>query len=290
VSIRAVIVIFLAAVCGLSAAWGMSHIRASTNGAVEAETATVVVATAPLSKGQMITEGDVEARQWPKDAVCEGVLQDADIAVKRVAVVPILPGEPVFDAKLAPEGAGRGLASLIPRGMRAYTIQASKAASSVGGFVLPGNKVDILLTLRGRNDDQTGGGSTITLLQAIEVLAVDQQLDAPAENKNDPRQLHSVTLLVTPEQVAVLDLGQSSGALTLSLRNTDDLNETTTRPATLSDFRRQQKKSSVTSAANVQQLMQDAGHVEEPPAVRIITLRGDQRGEVEVDPRAQRGN
>ena len=61
------------------------------------------------------------------------------------------------------------------------------AGLSVAGFILPGNKVDVLLNLRGNANDETGGGSTTTLLQSIEILAVDQRLDAPADNKVNPR-------------------------------------------------------------------------------------------------------
>jgi len=287
---RAMVVIVLAAVCGLSAAWGMSQIRGSTKFVKAENTVPVVVASAPVQRGTMITEDDIEIKQWPKEALCDGVLQSTDLAVKRVAMVPIVAGEPVFDKKLAAKGSARGLASLIPHGMRAYTIQASSVASNVGGFVLPGNKVDILLTLKGMSGDQTGGGSTVTLLQAVEVLAVDQQLDAPAENKVDPRQTQTVTLLVTPEQAAVLDLGQSSGVLTLSLRNPEDLNEASTRPAMLRDFRFKRKgeiASSATTAGGVL-LPGDDGPVEENlPAVKILTIRGDDRREVEVDPRQQ---
>ena len=289
-SIRAVIVILLAAICGLTAAWGMSQMRSSSTVLLEGDTSPVVVAIAPLSRGRMITEADIQLKRWPKNALCKGLLESTDLAVGRVAVVPIMAGEPVFDTKLAPKGSGRGLATLIPHGMRAYTIRTSRVASNVGGFVLPGNKVDILLTLKGRFNDQTGGGSTITLLQAIEVLAVDQELDAPAENKVDPRQLRSVTLLVTPEQAAVLDLGQSSGSLTLSLRNPDDLVEAVTRPATLNDFRLQQNRNSDTATAAMQQLAQDPAGKQEPPVLRILTILGDQQGEVEIEPRERQGN
>src|SRR5262249_33279263 len=84
--------------------------------------------------------------------------------------------------------------------------------------------------------------STTTLLQSVEILAVDQQLDAPADNKTNPRDLGSVTLLVTPAQAALLDLGQNLGLLTLSLRNPDDKDEAKTTPATLADVRFHQEK------------------------------------------------
>ena len=87
----------------------------------------------------------------------------------------------------------------------------------VAGFILPGNRVDVLLSLgeiSGTNE--TGGGSTITLLENIEILAVDQKMDAPSDNKVDTKDLRSVTLLVTPQQANRLDLGQNKGMLHLA--------------------------------------------------------------------------
>jgi Flp pilus assembly protein CpaB len=131
----------------------------------------------------------------------------------------LLKDEPVVTGKLAPKGSGRGMAALIPKGMRAFTIQTPSIASGGAGFVMPGHKVDVLLTMNdvGTND-QTVGGSTTTLVQNVEIRAVDQNIDAPAENKMD-KDLRSVTLLVTPQQAKHLDLGQNKGTLHLAFRN-----------------------------------------------------------------------
>jgi Flp pilus assembly protein CpaB len=96
-----------------------------------------------------------------------------------------------------------------------------------------------LLTLRGGPDDETGGGSATTLLQAVEILAVDQRLDAPSENRVE--KLRSVTLLVTPDQASLLDLGQNMGTLALSLRNPSDVAKAETEPATVNVLRYTQK-------------------------------------------------
>ena len=115
-------------------------------------------------------------------------------------------------------------------------------AANVAGFILPGNRVDVLLNLRSNGrDDPTGGGSTTTLLQAVEILAVDQRLDIPTENKVDPKDLRSITLLVTPEQANLLALGHSAGTLSVSLRHSGDLANANTVPVTLHDFWRRQE-------------------------------------------------
>jgi pilus assembly protein CpaB len=112
--------------------------------------------------------------------------------------------------------------------MRAFTIHTPSVASGVGGFILPGNKVDVLLTMEGKY-----GSITTTLVQNLEILAVDQRIDAPADNRVDPNQLRSVTLLVTPDQAARLGLGQNKGALHLSLRNHEDNQVGSAAPARL---------------------------------------------------------
>ena len=141
---------------------------------------------------------------------------------------------------------------MIPSGMRAFTIRTPHVAAGVGGFILPGNRVDVLLTTSGSGpNDVTGGGATTTLLQNVEVLAVAQRLDAPEANKVDPKEVSSVTLLVTPDHAAKLDLGMNRGLLHLALRNPEDNEEAETRPATMSQLRLHQeppeKASSLTS-------------------------------------------
>jgi pilus assembly protein CpaB len=232
----------LALICGLSAAVGMNWLANGSRRVSAPEMQPVVVAATEIPRGRMIAAGDVRVSRWPKAAEVKGTLASPEEVVDRAALVPMIAGEPVLNTKLAPKDAGRGLAALVPRGMRAYTIQASRAAASVAGFILPGNKVDVLLNLRGNPTDDSGGGSTTTLLQSVEILAVDQQLDAPAENKVNPKELSSVTLLVTPGQAALLDLGQNLGQLTLSLRNPEDREAAATRPATLTDIRYRQEK------------------------------------------------
>ncbi|MEE9601838.1 MAG: Flp pilus assembly protein CpaB, partial [Thermoguttaceae bacterium] len=101
----------------------------------------------------------------------------------------------------------------------------------------PGNKVDVLTTSDAGGRGAKGGGATRTLLENVEVLAVDQRLDAPDTSKVDPKELKSVTLLVTPDQAAKLDLGMNKGLLHLSLRNSEDNLEADTSPATMAQLR-----------------------------------------------------
>lgn len=223
--------------------------------------------------------------------------------------MPLVPGEPILERKLASKDAGRGLASLIPIGMRAFTIQTPKASTGVGGFILPGNRVDVLLTTKSNlgPQDPTGGASTTTLLQNVEILAVAQQLDAPQDNKLEPNIQH-VTLLVNPDQAAKLDLAMNQGMLHLTLRNPEDNNEALTAPATMSQLRFHQEGPNVTtsplghligkistavvagmSKAKTGAAPDDANNTGDVRpagsnvAAQIQTLRGVDRGSVRID-------
>ncbi len=231
-STRSIGVLVLAVVCGLSAAVVLGRLH-GTGEAATVETRSVLLATVDIPRGEMIKAESLTVAEWPTAVIPANALTKVEEAADRATAVPILKGDLVLEGKLASKDAGRGVAALIPKGMRAYTIQTAKIASNVAGFVLPGNRVDVLLTLRSMMNDDTGGGSTTTILQAVEILAINQRLDAPAENRIESKDLQSVTLLVTPPQAELLDLGQNLGTLTLSLRNLTDSAQSTTDPATL---------------------------------------------------------
>jgi pilus assembly protein CpaB len=240
VSMRTILILFLALAFGGSAAVGVSAIVGSKGVAnKKTDTVQIVVATADIPRGGMLTSDVLKLRESPKELAPVGAITRIEDAIQRAVFSPLVKDEPVLEAKLAPKGAGRGMAALIPKGMRAFTIQSTGITSGVAGFILPGNKVDVLMTVNSSSgaDDKTGGGSTTTLLQNVEILAVDQKIDAPVENRVDPNELRSVTLLVGPDQAALLDLGQAKGTLHLSLRNIEDDAPANTRPATFNDLR-----------------------------------------------------
>jgi pilus assembly protein CpaB len=169
-----------------------------------------------MARGQMVTPQTVVVQQWPKELIPPGALSALESAVDRSVMAPILPGEPMLEGKLASRDSGRGLAALVPQGMRAYTIQTSRTASNVAGFILPRNRVD-LLTLRGGSGLDRWGQFHDALQPSSP--AVDQRWMRGREP--GPQTAGFVTLLVSPDHAALLDLGQNMGQLTLSLRNPD---------------------------------------------------------------------
>ncbi len=296
-STRTILVVFMALISGAGMAVGVLQSNRPAGAEVTTtETEEVLVATADLQRGTILSESDVVVRKWPKGMAPENVLREVDEALERVVIGQILAGELILTPKLTADESGLGLASMVPPTMRAVTIMASSVALNVAGFVLPGNKVDVLLNLRGgRGDDPTGGGSTTTLLQAVEVLAVDQQLQAPADNKVDPKLMSSVTLLVTPEQANVLDLAQNMGTLSLALRNPSDISDSAVEAATLAQIRRlamppqdtppMYLDGDVPPPEILASLMGNAEPVERPEPKWIDTMRGTQRGRVVLNER-----
>jgi pilus assembly protein CpaB len=289
VTLRTILIVLLALVFGASAAVGVGNLRNRDPEAAKNETVPVVVAAADVPRFVSMTADHLTVRDCPKDLVPPGALTSIDEAVNRITLNPVARGETLLDSRLAPRGSGRGMGPGIARGKRAFTIQTPNVASGVAGFILPGSKVDVLLTVSGYGaNDTTGGGSTITLLQNVEILAVDQRVDAPAENKVDAKELRSVTLLVTPEEATKLDLGQNKGALHLSLRNPEDEQHVHATRATLADIGLVERVKEAPKDATTQAAPPKAVPV--TPA-QIRTLRGTSEGYIEfIAPDGTHGN
>jgi pilus assembly protein CpaB len=279
-----VLIMVLAVLVGGSAVVGVNSMRQPAPAAPAPETVPIVVAADNVPRGTQLTADLLKTRDWPKDLLPPGAFTSVEEALDRVPVTPLMKEEVLLETKLAPKGAGRGLAALIPSGMRAVTIQATNVATGVAGLALPGNRVDVLLTVNGNGgDDPTGGGSTTTLLQNVEILAVDQRVDAPSENKVDAKELRSVTLLVTPNQAAKLDLGQNKGTLHLALRNLNDNEAGYAEPTTVADLRLYQEKPRLEAPRSVSP---PAPPPEPERPVQIRTLRGSHEGAILVMPSA----
>jgi Flp pilus assembly protein CpaB len=249
------------------------------------ETVPVVVAAREVPRFTTLSADMLKTRDFPKGLVPPGALTKVEDAVDRATYSPLVTGELLLEGKLAVRGAGRGMAAIIPKGMRGFTIPTPNIAAGVAGFILPGNKVDVLLTVSGSglNDAPT---RTVTLLQGVEILAVDQRVEAPAENKVDAKELRSVTLLVTPDQAAKLDLGQNKGVLHLSLRNPEDQVAANARPASLGDLGLGEDKP---REAPKPEKPAPLPPPPPPPEVWVRTLRGTTEGGVLLQPVAPPG-
>ncbi len=175
----------------------------------------LVVAARALPVGIVVKPADVKIVQLaPELAPGDGFTKIGEV-VERAVVSSVLPDEPVREARLAARGAGVGLAPIIPEGMRAVAVRVNDVVG-VAGFVLPGMRVDVLVTGRPPKSDTT---VTKTILQDILVLSAGQTIEPDVRGKaiNAP----VVTLLVSPSQAEVLTLA-GEGRIQLVLRNTGD--------------------------------------------------------------------
>jgi len=182
-------------------------------------TQTVVVSSIDLPVGTNLQRNHFRLVELPLEAAPAGSFAAVDDLLKdqpSVVNTAILAGEVVLPGRLSTGYTRKGLTTRIPDGQRAIAIPIT-AARGVGGFVLPGDRVDVLHTTAvGRRDEQP---VTRTLMQDIIVLGVDQ---LSSEIEENPVVVNVITLLATPEQTKKLTLAQQAGTLTLALRNGTD--------------------------------------------------------------------
>ena len=176
----------------------------------------VVVATRPLGVGWMIKPADVKLMKVPSDGYPKGAFAKVEDVLDRPVISNVLLDEPILEGRLAAKGSGLGLAPTIPVGMRAVTVRVNDVAG-VAGFVLPGMKVDVLVTGHPPNGD---GTMTTTCLQNMLVLSAGQTMTP--DSRGQTIQAPTVTLLVDPEQAETLTLANSEGRIQLVLRNSSD--------------------------------------------------------------------
>jgi pilus assembly protein CpaB len=178
----------------------------------------IVVAARSLSLGATIKPADLKVVPWGAETAPAGAFAKIEEAVERVALGNILPEEPVLDGRLAAKGAGLGLAATIPSGMRAVSVRVNDVIS-VAGFVLPGSRVDVLVTGVPRVARPTGP-MTRTVLSNIQVVSAGKNIQPDSSGK--PESVTVVTLLVNPAQAEVLTLAAQEGKIQLALRNNVD--------------------------------------------------------------------
>ncbi len=188
--------------------------QAGATNASSFPTLPVVVATSDLTFGTVIKPEHVKVVNYPKESVPVGAYTDPDSLVGQTTKVFLNSREPILATKLS--SVGGGLSVRIPLNMRATSMNVN-VVSGVSGFVLPGDRVDVLVVIDRTN--QQKDAVTRTILQNIEVLAAGQKTE---QKGDDPIKVQSVTLLVDPEGAERLALALHEGKLHLVLRNPAD--------------------------------------------------------------------
>ncbi len=192
---------------------------------------TVVVAAKPLRFGTELSASLLKEQPWPAADTPPGAfhkISDVLSGGRRVVLTAIEAGEPVLALKITGPGQRATLSALVAKGMKAVTVRVNDV-EGVGGFVLPGDHVDVVLT---RQIDK-GSATTQVVLQDVRVLAVDQSADERAVKAKVAK---SVTLEVDTVQAQKLWLASSVGNLSLLLRKAGETAEMHTRTITLDDL------------------------------------------------------
>lgn len=195
---------------------------------VQLETVDVLVAKTDLSRGKVIDVHDIGWQTWPKAAANSSFIRKSarPDAIKQftgaIVRVPIAAGQPVYDPMVVFAKGSGFLAAMLPKGMRAVAIDISPQ-SDAGGFILPEDHVDILLTRHDKQAEKNTGTEKIvtsTILRNVRVLAVDQAVEEKAGQKVVVGK--TATLELTPQQAETLALSHQLGTLSLSLRSLVD--------------------------------------------------------------------
>ncbi|MBV5271592.1 MAG: Flp pilus assembly protein CpaB [Afipia sp.] len=196
------------------------------------ETTDVLVARSDIPMGQTVSADDMQWQSWPSSTASSSFIRRTDRAeamsqiVGSIARSPFLAGEPIRETKLV-KGAGSGfMAAILPTGMRAISTEISPETGA-GGFILPNDKVDVILTKREKAPDQSGGTADVInseiILSNIRVLAIDQTV-----GEKDGQKVvvgKTATLELKPEQAESLARARQSGTLSLALRSLVDANQ-----------------------------------------------------------------
>src|SRR5512138_1955302 len=208
---------------------GSSDQPAPAQPVAQMQTVDVLVAKADIGLGQSVKADDLQWQAWPAATASGSFINRASKAeaVKEItgsiARSPFIAGEPIREQKLVKADGSGFMAAILPQGYRAVSTEISPETGA-GGFILPNDRVDVLLTRREKNPEK-GGADIVTseiILSNVRVLAIDQ---APKEQEGKNAVVgRTTTLELKPEQAETLARSRQMGTLSLALRSIADVN------------------------------------------------------------------
>src|SRR5437762_10352210 len=193
------------------------------------QTVDVLVAKSDIGLGQTVTPEDMLWQTWPAATASNTFIQrnqrpEATTQIAgSIARAPFIAGEPIREPKLVKANGSGFMAAILPAGMRAISTEISPETGA-GGFILPNDRVDVILSKREKNPDKSGPTDIVNseiILPNVRVLAIDQ---APKEKDGQNAVVgKTVTLELKPEQAETLAQARQTGTLALALRSITDL-------------------------------------------------------------------
>ncbi len=272
---RLKIALVVAVFFGLIAAYGiynfLSYKQKETD-SLRASNQEIVVAAQDIPPGTTINEevikkGMIKTTPWPKNSIPVGAFSSPQQVVGKINRVKILANEPILESRLAGEGAG--LTVRLEAGKRALAVRVDEIIG-VSGFIVPDDRVDVILTTTPSGANQDAKVSKI-VLQNKRVLSVAQSTE---QKDGKPQLARSITLEVTPDEAEKLSLASQEGQIVLALRGLGDDSETRTIGS---------NKRDLLSLAAASQKTAAKGAPTPPPAekYRVEVILGSNRNVVE---------
>lgn len=280
---RTIIVLVVAVLMAGIASFGVyMAVRSMPVREVEIARTQAVVAARPLQVGMMVTKDDVKVVPWPAANPVPGSFTDIERVVNRGVIGSLSENEPLTETKLAAVGSGAGLPPTITEGMRAVSIKVNEVIG-VAGFVVPGTRVDVLVTVRGTENRESQSRVVLSNVQVLTAGTRYDQERATAEGKPIPTSV--VTLLLTPEDAEKLTLASEEGRIMLTLRNPLDTAATETEGTKFSALLGKPSAPPVKQQVAGRTVARPAPKPVPPPPPKIYTvetIRAAKRTEEEV--------
>jgi pilus assembly protein CpaB len=215
---------------------GFDDKSSRTEPVVQLQTVDVLVAKSDIGLGQSVASENLQWQTWPAATASNSFIRrnerpDATTQIiGSIVRAPFLAGEPIREQKLVKANGSGFMAAILPTGMRAISTEISPETGA-GGFILPNDRVDVILSKHDKSPDDRSGGTDIVsseiILANVRVLAIDQ---APKEKDGQNAVVgKTVTLELKPEQAETLARARQSGTLSLALRSIADVNMVETK-------------------------------------------------------------
>jgi len=236
---KSILLLTLALGCGLVASIGISQVMDRTKASAPAtgETEPIFIALADIDAYKPITPQHVKLEEWPKGKIPAGAVRKLEDVENKRSRTKLYAGEPILTGKLMGLGENETPAGKIPEGYRVVSVRVD-AVTGASSLILPGDRVDVLVYFRrdpGNNINET---ITKTILQDVQIFAVDTETKTEREPGEDkaPMAAKTVSLLVTPDQAERITTATESGTIRLVMRSPGDDANATSQGASINDI------------------------------------------------------
>ena len=244
---KSILLLVLALGCGLVASIGITQVMAKRDGPADAsgaETQAILVALDTIPVRAPLTAQVLKLEEWPKDKVPPGAMSEIEDVEGRRTRAPIYPGEAILESKLFDKGASElGGSVMIPGGYRVVSVKVD-SVSGAAGMILPGDRVDVAVSLRTDHARGIPEPTTKTFLQDIKVFAVNDQFEMDPSTDEKTITAKTVSLLVTPKQAQDVMVASESGKIQLVMRSPDEKEQGVVPESTLSHLLNRKREGS----------------------------------------------